>query len=307
MNINLKHFGGWRRYCGQRFCLVLILLTGCNNRGNMFTRQTKPAPIPTSEPSAETNPLAYASAEKLSEMAAVLQQQQVVVLQVNFDILRARVPKGAFSESGKIWNHLDEEAVPAEVSTLLQRNGLRVARGKEDSWQPIQAILDQEKLETARSNMTMSNGLPLTIELDQRQRDQTLFLYRRDNTLAGVTCPMSGNRLRIEYEIPVTDASAVVVEVMPEIRQQKVLAPVRVNELGQLDRPIEEPGRVLRELAFRMTVSAGEFFVIGPSRTAHQGYLPGSLLLCEQIEGRTFETMYFITPRVYRTDRTKKQ
>jgi hypothetical protein len=250
--------------------------------------------------------MVYASAEELSNVTAALQQQQVVVLRVNFDILRTRVPKGAFSESGKIWNHLDEEAIPADVSTLLQRNGLRVARGKVDSWLPIQAILDQEKLETARTNMTLSNGLPLTIDLDQLKREQTLFLFRRDGSLAGVTCPMSGNRLRIEYEIPVTDASAVTVEVMPEIRQQPVLAQPRMNESGLLDRSIEEPGRVLRELAFRMTVAAGEFFVIGPSRTTHQVYLAGSLLLCEQIEGRQYETMYFITPRVYRTDRTKK-
>jgi hypothetical protein len=285
-----------------------VLLTGC--RSSRLFQKPEPAPIPapTSAPSAmaPSTPLVTPQAQRFGDVAAVMQEQPLIILQVNFDILRARVPQGVFSESGKIWNHLDEESISAEVAATLQRNGLRVARGKTESWPPIQAILDHEKLETSRSDMTLANGLPLTVELDKREREQTLFLFRRDGTMAGVTCPMSRNLLRIEYEVPVTDASAVLVDVMPEIRQRGTNT-LMLNELGQLDQPMKEPTRILRELAFKMEIPAGDFFVIGPSRAAHQGGLRvGSLLLCEEIEGKRYETMFFITPRVYRADRSKK-
>jgi len=286
-------------------CLVAVFTTaGCDAPRTSGTRTSRENPPATAVK--ETTPTLAANTTDPGKPADGLRQEPVIILQVNFDILRIRVPKGVFSESGKIWNHLDEGTIPAETTKLLQRNGLRAARGKPDSWPPIKALLEPVKVETSRSDMTLLNGLPLFVEIDRRQRDQTLFLYRRDGTLGGVTCPQSSNFIRIEYAIPLADPSAVEVEVMPEIRQQQTLTPLRLNELGQLEQAFHEPTRVLRELAFHMELPAGEFMVIGPAAAAHPGHLAGSLLLCEVIDGRPYESMYFITPRVYRTDRSRR-
>ncbi len=44
---------------------------------------------------------------------------------------------------------------------------------------------------------------------------------------------------------------------------------------------------------------APEFFLaFGPSAAAQQGHLAGSLLLCEEIDGQVFESMYFIAPQI---------
>jgi len=230
----------------------------------------------------------------------------VIVLRINFDVFRVRVARGVFSESGKIWNHLDEEAIPADTALLLQRNGLRAARGKLDSWPPIKALLEAEtQVETSRSSMMVSNGLPLTVELDPRPRTQVLFLLRADGHGAGRTYAESTNSLRIEYEIPLTDTNAVVVEAMPEIRLPQTAARFAFAPDGLIEHPAQRPARVLRELAFRMVVGPDEFFVIGPSSAAHQAHLAGSLFLCEEIEGRQFESMYFITPRVVATGQSR--
>ena len=147
----------------------------------------------------------------------------------------------------------------------------------------------------------VGSGLPLMLALDGRPRDQILFLFRPGGALGGVSFPESTNFLRIEYDISLTQAGAVTVRVMPEIR-----LPPRPRRLtsGFPDRPWEQPARILYELAFEMEVGPDECFVIGPSPTAEQGHLAGSLLLCEEIDGRPFESMYFVTPRVFRTRRS---
>ena len=48
---------------------------------------------------------------------------------------------------------------------LLQRNGLRVASGKSDSWPTIESILNQQpKVETSQSSLMINNGLPFILE-----------------------------------------------------------------------------------------------------------------------------------------------
>jgi len=224
---------------------------------------------------------------------------------VHFDIFRVRVPRGMFSESGKVWNHLNEQAIPAQTATLLQRNGFRVGIGNAISWAPIKAILDQEKLvETSSDNTTLGNGLPLIIDLNQgHYRDQTSFLFRSDGKLAGVTCPMSRNMLRIEYGLAIEKPKAVQLDIMPQIQQRETFGELTVDQLGALTLPREEPTRVLRELAFRLAMNPDEFVAIGPSAAAWLGQLlPGSLLLCEEVEGRQCESADFITPRLQRAD-----
>lgn len=224
-----------------------------------------------------------------------------IALQLSFDVLRTQVPRGTFSESGKIWNHVDEQVIPADLAANLQRNGLRIARGKANAWPPIKALLDAEKDITVWQNaMTVGNGLPLTIELDTHRRDQTLFLFRHDGTLGGVTLPDSMNLLRIEYAIPVTDPDAVILNVMPEIRLQPPEPKLTLN--GWTDRPLAPPSRVFRELAAQVQVGPDEFLALGPAPAAHRAHTMGALLLGREDQGREYECMLFVTPRVIRKE-----
>jgi hypothetical protein len=232
-------------------------------------------------------------------------EKKPIVFMVHFDIFRVRVPRGMFSESGKVWNHLSDQMIPAQTSTMLQVNGMRMGLGGTDAWAPIKGILDQEKLvETSSDNTTLGNGLPLVINLDQnRMRDQTFFLYRPDGKLAGMTCPMSRNMLRIEYALAIEKPKAVQVDIMPQIQQRETLGELTINQVGALNMPREEPTRVLRELAFRLIMNPDQFVVIGPSANAWQKkHLAGSLFFCEQVQGRECESAYFITPSLQGAD-----
>jgi hypothetical protein len=276
---------------------VCLGLAGCQP-GSTFSgrsladlfRPSPPAAVSTA--SAEPEASDAGSGNRLIPAAA---------LHLSFNVLRTRVPRGTFSESGKIWNHVDEQVVPADLAANLQRNGLRIARGKVASWPPIKALLDAENdITVAQNAMSIGNGLPLTIELDSERHDQTLFLFRRDGTLGGVTLPASMNLLRIEYAIPVTDPDSVLLNVMPEIRLQT--PPPKLTTEGWVERPMVPPSRVFRELAVRILIGPEEFLAVGPSPAAHRAHTMGSLLLGQEVEGRRYEYMFFITPRVIRKE-----
>lgn len=234
-------------------------------------------------------------------------ERAVATLHITLDVQRVRVPRGVLSESSKIWNHLDEEAIPGPKSILLQRNGLRVGRGDVDSWPPIEALLEQESdLETFTNKLAVNNGMPLRVEIDKGPRDQTLFLFRPDGTLGGASFPQSMNYLRVEYQLSTRVPGAIDVTVMPEVCMPRRLAlPDKNAEPSEYPEPAwRHPVRVLRELAFKMTVGPEQFLAIGPSAMAHQGYLAGSQLLCEDIEGIRYESIYIVTPRLYRAEQT---
>ena len=220
--------------------------------------------------------------------------------QIRFDVLQVRAPKGLFSESDKVWSHLDGEVIPATTATLLQRNGLRVARGKLEAWRPIKALLDAEpRIQTLRSALTMNNGLPFRLELHAEPRDQLFFLYRQDGTLGGAPFPASINVLRIEYRIPLDDANALEVEVMPELQPQRGRSRGAISPEAWLTEAPFPPARVVRELAFRIVLHQEEFVAIGPSPAAHEiPYLAGSLLLCQELDGQRYESVFFVTPRL---------
>ncbi len=229
---------------------------------------------------------------------AGMNDRPLVIQSIDFQILRVRAVRGAFSESGKIWNPLDEEAFPATTRALLRKNGLRLGVGKVASWPQIKAILDAEEVELSSDQQAVRNGLPLTVEIDPQMRDQTLFLFRADGTMAGRTYASSRMVLRIEYFISLADADAVVIDVMPEVVLPFVRPRPALGTGGWVQEELHQPTRPLRELAARAQIAPESFLAIGPSGAAQQGHLAGSLLLCEEIDGQVFESMYFITPQI---------
>lgn len=280
--------------------LALVLTVGCNQPGQ-WQWQFGPGPSEVAEPrpSEAGAPPAVPAAEIMTDPS----QDPVGVTTFTFDVMQVRGPQGLFSESGKLWNHLDAGFLPAEDTAFLHRNGLRVARADAEAWPPIRAILETEPhVQTAQTRLTMSNGLPLLLELDRDPRDQILFLYRRDGTLAGAPWRGSTNALRIEYGILPTDARSVLLEICPELRLDLPAAQTLRGGEQWSPHPAPPRSRIIRELAFRVQLAPGQFAAIGPSSATRElPYIMGALLLCEEQEGEMFESIYFITPTLSRT------
>lgn len=281
---------------------MLLLVSGCGQGDFGLNLAAKP-PASEPAPSIEPNwPGASSLAQAQNQDESSGPRRPTLILQISFDVLRARVPRGFFSQSERIWNHLNEAAVPSETTVLLQRNGMRVARGDENAWPPIRALLEQQgQVETSQNRMVLNNGMPLVIEPDPRMRDQTVFLFRPDGSLGGASFPQSINGLLVEYLLAGASLDRVRMSVIPQIRLPRQAPRLNPEAPGYIEQPMMPPTRVLRELAFVTEVGPDQFIAIGPSRLTENAHLVGSLLLSEESEGRRLESMYFITPRVLNT------
>ncbi len=230
--------------------------------------------------------------------------QRPVILKVQFDVFRASVPLGEVSKSGKIWNHVEEDILPADWAAHLRRNGIRVGRGTTSSWAPIRAILGAAPNTRTQTDSLLTRGSgPLTLDVTATPRDQTLFLYRPGGDMAGATFSRSTNAIRIEYTIPPTELDSVVVWVMPEIRQRGLKRGWQVTPRGIEPKP-DETSSVLRELAFQAVVPPDHFLLIGPSESIERQLIIGRAMLVDTLDGQLYESLYFITPRVIRVGGT---
>lgn len=264
------------------------------------TATTQPSAVPPEPAPVDQAP---ATPAKSSPAGADLPRASYLVTTITFDVLRVRVPQGLFSGSGKIWNHLDTDFLPAETARLLHRNGLRPGRGSLESWPPIKAILETEsRVENSQSSLAITNGLPFLLELGY-PRDQLVFVFRRDGTLAGAPWRTCTNLLRVEYGLSPQRPDAMLLEVMPELRPDSAAAQEpRGAERWNLAAPAPGNSLALRELAFRVEATPGQFIAIGPSPVVRElPYVVGTLMLCEERDGQKFESMYFLTPKATRT------
>ncbi len=269
------------------------MLAGCTQeQARWLQPQTRPASNPPATQPAAADAFSAAGHSAFSDARPIM-------LQVRFDVFRASVPLGEVSNSGKIWNHVEEDMLPADAARNLQRNGIRTGRGSTSSWAPIRAILDATRDVRTRSDGIIARNGSLTLDVNPVPRDQVLFLYRPGGGMAGATFARSTTGIRIEYAIPPTELDSVALWIMPEIRQRYLEPGWQVTRDGVQPRETEA-SRILRELAFQVVVPPDHFILLGPSPQVQRQLLVGSALLAETIDGRAYESLYFITPQVVR-------
>lgn len=264
-------------------------------------------PTQRNTPPASTQPTPVNVFAPDSPNSAARAEPMPIQVQVRFDILRAMVPQGQISESGKIWNHVNEEAIPTAVAAHLRRNGIRVGVGTTAAWEPIRALFESipDTRFTPPQPLLVRGGTPIWLEIDRTPRDQSLFIYEPDGRLVGATFAQSTDVLRIEYEVPPTEIDNVSLRIMPEIRQENIEVPAEMTPENLQPRPMDLV-RVVRELAFEVRLAPDQFVLVGPGPNVKQTSLLGHAFLTTPIDGQLYESVYFITPQVQRLARAAR-
>lgn len=217
---------------------------------------------------------------------------------VQFDVLRVQAPLGEFSRSQKIWGHLDEQAVGVETQMVLQRNGLRIGLGSQESWPPVHAILQAVSRRIVHTlPPSPPNSLSVSLQLNDEPLEETVFFYRPNGTLSGGSFPGATNVFRINWEFNSDNIEQVVVYITPEIRQERSRVAPKPTPLGVALVPVFE-GKVFQELASRLVVSSGGYIVLGPGEDVARAGLLGREFLVTMIDGEPYETILVIVPRV---------
>ena len=217
---------------------------------------------------------------------------------VQFEVLQVQAPLGEFSRSQKVWDHLDEQAVGIDTQMTLQRNGLRIGLGSQESWPPVHAILETVPRRIVRAMPpSLPDSVSVALQLNNDPLDQTIFFYRSNGTLSGGSFLGATDVFRITWEFNNDNVEQVVVYFTPEVRQDQSGVTFKATPQGVAPVPVYE-GRVFKELACRLVVSPGGYIVLGPGADVSHVGLLGREFLVSPIDGDPYETILVIVPRV---------
>ena len=230
---------------------------------------------------------------------------QIVVVQMQFDVLRIELPAGQIHHSEKTWNYVDElRSDPTQIA-LLRRNGLRIGAASSEAWAALRATFDACQAKVLRATHAVRQGLPLTLELGEVEPDETVFLITADQRTVGSTFSGGQKYLHVDYQLNPDAESTATLRVTPEIHSLTGEKRWR-RDGGRLLKVPEYKGKLFHELACTLTLGAGEFLVIGPDTTTATNLTVGRRFLTREHQGQAYETVLCITPQPFRTEAAKR-
>lgn len=232
-----------------------------------------------------------------SDVSTALGAAPALALETHFYVWRFLVPEGQVSSSEHLWDHLDESVVAADEAIVLRRNGIRIGVGRESAWPAVRAVLMMYEPKVFHGEPVVSDGVPISLDLEQVPADAPIFYFDSCDRLVGAS--HAGGRMcfRIDHQPDVDDVGRLRLRVVPEIRRQVPPAGRRWSALLAPSR--QDPVELFGELAFSMTLNRGQYFIIGPGSATRMPHLVGSRFLRSQENGIRYENIYCIVPRIY--------
>lgn len=270
---------------------ALVLLAGLGVCGCDPQDQLKPTPDGvTQQPKKDLGPVSPAP------VTSSIPKRYIPVIRLR--IWSIEVPVGMVSESEEIWSYLNEEAIGADDTVPLARNGMRVGLGHHDAWVDVEKTLKRMTARKIRSDVFTS--LPwksAVITLNARQGPQLIFTYRKDGTLSGSDYPPGDNLLAVVCTLDEDDPTRILVAAAPQIcasrRKPKIVKDDETFLITAAPTTYSFP-----ELAFRAQIVSGGFILMGPSAAARNPYTVGNRFLIRRTEGIESELVLVIMPDV---------
>lgn len=226
--------------------------------------------------------------------------ERVQVVQLAFDVLRVELPIDGTRNSRKVWNHVDELRLDADLAARLARNGLRVGAASTGSWPAIRAVLDAGGARTQKDQMLPQPGAPLAIECNSIGESESIFSIGRDNRLVGKTFPAGQKIIHLDYEFHTQLGGCTDVQVSLEVRHDRGEMTWKRRD-GVIRQAPAYDRHVFEDLTALLTLKPGEFLVVGASDQADNEYLVGSRFLIHAASGEKTETLLFVTPQPFQT------
>ncbi len=226
-------------------------------------------------------------------------EPEAQVLMVRLRLIPVEVPFGTVSQSERLWSYLDEEVVGPESAAVLARNGLRVGRGRVDSWLPVSRLLREMTGQAVGGSYSLAQpgrGVPITLK--QRQDGQEIFTFNRRGELEGRSYPPGDNVLMVACHLNPDDLSSVLLHAVPLVRSRREV-PRYVRTPGGPMFQSEPQLFSLEALEFKVPVPNGRFLVIGPGARVEREGAPGRQFLMQTRDGLRYETLVVIVPEIY--------
>ena len=264
---------------------ALLVFTGC--------RTSAEAPRPSEDPP-------VINGEALTPFTRpVGRNQRNFLMVVRISMVTVQIPVGSVSSSEQLWSYLDEEPIDARVGKALSVNGIRVGLGRKEAWKDVCDILQQFTGQPlSRTSLLSRPGTPMPVVFKPDQKEQTIFTFRRDESMFGQDYPPGDNVIMMMATMNYDDPSVIQMTAAPAIRASK-RSNRYVVEPGGYTMKSESVYYHLGDLGFRFKVPRGGFILIGPSQEAQRPTSPGYHFLMHQRNGVEFETVVIISPEAF--------
>lgn len=269
-----------------------LLLGACTALGACTLDRSATQPAPSRANQVNWNPTGPSSKRG--------QRDAIIVVQMEFDVLRVDLPADLAHHSEKIWNHVEELAHDPARTALLRRNGLRMGVASSDAWPAIKAIFEACQATVIRATHIAQNRAPLTLELGTLQHEETFFLLTPDDRLVGTTFDRGIKYLHLDYAMDPDRAGTVSLKVTPEIHRLS-LNKHWEQQGGDYHQVDQYEGQVFHQLSQLFEVPSGSFLVIGPEVRAATSLSVGRRFLTRRVDGLKYETILCITPQPFGT------
>ena len=224
------------------------------------------------------------------------------IVELHFDVMRVDLPHDSVRHSAKLWNHVDELRVEPGQSVLLGRNGIRVGVAPADAWPAMQAVLEAHGARATRRQHAVQPGYPLTLDIGDVREGETVFSYDGQGGLKGRTFGAGQKYIHLDYVVEADDPPRVLLRVTPDVHVRSADRRWQEEEEGAyVEKPVDG-GHSYTELSAAVSLTPGQILVIGPGPQAEMAHLLGNRFF-ERIEaGVRYETLYFATPQLFRSE-----
>ncbi len=218
---------------------------------------------------------------------------------VRLSIFSVAVPGGAVSCSERLWHYLDEEITDADMAGTLNRNGLRVGRGKQADWPAVASLLREMTGQTpVRQEHLVQPGSTASIVMVRSQPAQRMFVFDEVGCLRGRDYPPGDNVLMVSARLNTDNPADVTIHAAPVIRTARRGPGIVSTDAGV--RLTREPKIVpVEPLEFTARVDEGSYLIIGPGVAARRTTSPGRRFFARTRDGLAQEVLLVIVPRVF--------
>jgi hypothetical protein len=254
-----------------------------------------------SKPSAPSGPAARLIHVADRPDQPVNDRDYLLFVQIRLGVIE--LPAGTISNSEDIWSYLDEEAVDANRSAGLGRNGLRAGVGRPDVWPDLERILKRMAgREVSYRTIAMLPGEAGPLVLKPNQDEQSIFTFRADRTLSGSLFPPGDDLLTLSCSLDQDDPGTIHIMALPQIRTTATHVGVLDNPTGPALAPVRDLYS-FDELAFRCVVAGKGILVVGPGQRSADSYSLGRQFLTIERDGVRYEMLLVMIPEVLATPR----
>ncbi len=275
---------------------VLLMCSGCS----WFAQTFGQAPTPASEPPSDQT--AFDSGAAIGEAPG---GDELIVIQMQFDVLRVELPAQDVQHSEKVWNYTNELCGDPVQAAMLRRNGFRVGAATADTWAALRAMFEACGATATRASHIVQHSAPLTLDLGPIEHAESFFLFTPDNQLIGQTFDRGNKYIHLDYAVPPEAGGAIMVQITPEVHrlsQQK-----RWRREGDEIREVHDyEGKVYHLLSHMVNIPPGQFLIIGPDTSGASALSVGHRFLRRKHMGKQFETVLCITPQPFRVELAKR-